>query len=277
MARTFERERAAAREIALEAAREVAGFYERGFEVDWKGEDDPVTEADHAANDLILDRLGRQFPGDAILSEESIDDLSRLDSDRVWIVDPLDGTKDFVNRTGDFAVMIGLASAGEPAAGAVCQPLGMRVFHAARGQGASVETESEGPSPCRVGDVSDPAAMRLVVTRSHRYKQIDDIVATLGITEERPLGSVGLKVGALVTDHADLYAHLAPGIKEWDTCAPGIILAEAGGRMTDGFGRPLPYNQRDVRRTHGLIASNGHAHDRIVELLDPIARDAGLG
>jgi 3'(2'), 5'-bisphosphate nucleotidase len=273
---SFGRERDVAREVALEAAGIVLGRYDRGFEVEWKGESDPVTEADRAANELILERLRQRFPGDAILSEESRDDLARLEAERVWIVDPLDGTMDFVDHTGEFAVMVGLVVQGEPVVGAVCQPLGMRVFHASRGGGAVVEAPREGPRALRVTRVRDPSAMRLVVTRSHRYAQIDDIVRVLGITREHALGSVGLKVGALASGDADIYAHYAPGTKEWDTCAPGLILAEAGGVMTDAFGRPLAYNRPDVRRTKGVLASNGTVHDRLVELLAPIARAAGL-
>lgn len=276
MSEPFERERAVAREAALAAARVVFDKYEHGAAVEWKAEDDPVTEADRAANDLILGLLRERFPGDAILSEESHDDLGRLEAERVWIVDPLDGTKDFVGRTGEFAVMVGLAVRGEPVVGAVCQPLGMRLFHASRGRGALLEEPGAAPRALRVSRTADPAAMRLVVTRSHRYKQIDDIVRLLGITREHPLGSVGLKASALATAAADLYVHYAPGTKEWDTCAPGLILAEAGGAMTDAFGRPLPYNRRDVRRRRGVLASNGAIHDRLVALLATVARDAGL-
>jgi len=275
MATTFDRERRAAREIALLAGRVVLERYEQGFSVEWKAKDDPVTEADRAANELILERLHREFPGDPVLSEESSDDLVRLGADRLWIVDPLDGTRDFVDRTGEFAVMIGLALAGEPVAGAVCQPLGSHLWHAARGQGAVVET-ADGVAPVRVSAIAEPAAMRLVVTRSHRYAQIEEIMQVLGISQERPLGSVGLKVGAIAGGEADLYIHLSPGIKEWDTCAPGIILSEAGGTITDCVGRPLPYNQRDVARRQGVVASNGRAHERIIAALAPVVQRAGL-
>ncbi len=273
---TFDRERQAAREIALEAAHVVAGWYDRGAKVEWKGEDDPVTEADRDANELILDRLSARFPGDSILSEESHDDLSRLESDRLWVVDPLDGTKDFVNRTGDFAVMIGLVTGGEPRVGAVCAPLGMRLWHGEVGQGALLETDAGVPRALKVTETRDTSAMRLVVTRSHRYPQIDEVCRVLGISEERPLGSVGLKVGAIAAGDADLYAHISIGTKEWDTAAPTAILAAAGGVVTDAYGVPLAYNQRDVMRRRGVVASNGVVHDEIIALLAPIARDAGL-
>lgn len=261
--------------MVLDAGEVVLDWHRRGVEVDWKGEDDPVTSADHAANALILDRLREEFPDDAVLSEESRDDLSRLEADRVWIVDPLDGTKDFVNGTGDFSVLLGLAVEGRPVAGAVCRPLDGWVWHAALGQGAVLERGGEEVT-LRVSDVADPSDMRLVVTRTHRFPLLEEAMEVLGITKERPLGSVGLKVGALSTAEADLYIHLSLGIKEWDTCAPEIILTEAGGVLTDTAGDPLPYNGRDVMRRRGIVASNGRAHDRIIELLRPLVRRAGL-
>lgn len=267
----FEREREAAREIAREAAQVVLDWHRRGVEVEWKGEGDPVTTADRAANDLILDRLHSQFPNDAVLSEESRDDLSRLEADRVWIIDPLDGTKDFVTGTGDFAVMVGLASGGRPAVGAVCRPLDMRLWHASAGGGAILEAPGETARSLSVSDVRELSAMRLVVTRTHRFALLDEVVELLGITEERPLGSVGLKVGAIVSADADLYIHLSLGIKEWDTCAPETILNEAGGVLTDTFGKPLPYNGRDVMRRLGVVASNGRNHEHVIETIRPLA------
>ena len=270
----FDRERQAAREIALEAAKVELDWHTRGVEVSWKGKDDPVTSADHAANDLILGRLSELFPDDVVLSEESTDDLARLDADRVWIIDPLDGTKDFVTGTGDFAVMIGLVSDGRPVAGAVCRPLDMRLWHACAGGGAALEAPGAQSRDLRVSAVDEPAAMRLVVTRTHRFALLEELIELLGITKERPLGSVGLKVGALTTAEADLYVHLSLGIKEWDTCAPEIILSEAGGVITDTLGRPLPYNGRDVMRRRGVMASNGCAHEHLAELIAPLVARA---
>lgn len=268
---TFEHERGEAREIALEAAQVVLEWHKRGVEVDWKGEGDPVTSADRAANDLIIDRIRERFPNDAILSEESRDDLKRLEAERVWIIDPLDGTKDFVTGTGDFAVMIGLAVEGRPAVGAVCRPLDMRLWHASAGGGALLETPDGSSRALSVSDVVELSSMRLVVTRTHRFALLDEVVEVLGITQERPLGSVGLKVGAIVTADADLYVHLSLGIKEWDTCAPETILNEAGGVLTDAFGKPLPYNGRDVMRRHGVVASNDRNHQLIIERIRPLA------
>jgi 3'(2'), 5'-bisphosphate nucleotidase len=273
-AQNYERERAAARAMALEAATVVKGWHERGVKVEWKGEDDPVTSADREANDLIIRRIHETFPDDAVLSEESRDDLSRLEAERVWIVDPLDGTKDFITGTGDFAVMVGLAVGGRPVVGAVCRPLDGTLWHASLGQGALCESPSSAPRALTVSEVAEPAQMALVVTRTHRFPLLEKLVQSLGITREKPLGSVGLKVGALSSAEADLYVHLSLGIKEWDTCAPEVILTEAGGLMTDTFGQPLPYNGRDVMRRHGVVASNNRAHQHVIDVIAPLAREA---
>ena len=272
----YTEERKRAREIVIEAAEVVLDWHRRGVEVEWKGSDDPVTTADKASNERILERLSQHFPDDAVLSEESRDDLSRMDTERVWIVDPLDGTKDFVSGTGDFSVLLGLAVGGVPVVGAVCRPLDGRLWHAAVNQGAIEET-SDGSGPARVSDVAVPSMMRLVVTRTHRYELLDEVVRALGIEREHPLGSVGLKVGALASADADLYIHLSPGTKEWDTCAPEAILREAGGMMTDALGEPLGYNLADTMRWRGVVASNGRCHEQIIETLRPLARKAGLG
>lgn len=272
----YVKEREIARALVVEAAEVVLDWHRRGVEVDWKGIDDPVTTADRAANEMILERLRQHFPDDALLSEESRDDLSRLDADRVWIVDPLDGTKDFITGTGDFSVLLGLAVGGQPVVGAVCRPLDGRLWHAALGQGAIEERDGE-TRDVKVSDIDTPSAMRLVVTRTHRYELLDEVVRALGIEKEHPLGSVGLKVGALASADADLYIHLSPGTKEWDTCAPEVILREAGGEITDALGRLLEYNRPDPMRWKGVVASNGHCHSQIIETLAPLVQKAGLG
>ena len=115
----FDKERKLAGDLALAAGHRVLAMYETGAKVSYKDKREPVTEADLAANEIIIDGLREHFPNDAILSEESHDDLSRLDAERVWIVDPLDGTQEFVDRVDQFAIMIALSDSGEPVVGAV--------------------------------------------------------------------------------------------------------------------------------------------------------------
>jgi 3'(2'), 5'-bisphosphate nucleotidase len=104
---------------------------------------------------------------------------------------------------------------------------------------------------------------------------MDKVVQAFGLQEEVLRGSVGIKVGLLVEQQCDLYVHLSPRTKQWDTCAPEVILHEAGGRITDLFGRPLRYNHADVQNRNGLVASNGVSHDQIVGLLQPLLAQFG--
>lgn len=260
--------------LAREAATIVNTFYVGSSEVRYKPGDEPVTEADRSANQHIVTRIRARFPDDGILSEESKDDLSRLNKERVWIVDPMDGTKEFIARNGEFSVMIGLAIGGRPALGVIMQPTGDLLYVGAAGHGAFLYEHNE-RVPITVSDCREPANMVMVSSRSHRQQIVDRIRATLHITRERVSGSVGLKVGLITRRLADLYIHPSPGCKEWDLCAPQALLEAAGGRMTDCWGNPLRYNKRDVRAHNGLVVSNGAVHDEIIDVVARICEEAG--
>lgn len=261
-------------QLVREAGALVADFYANGFEVAWKGANDPVTAADQAANQLLVAGLSRAFPSDGILAEESRDNADRLQRRRVWIIDPLDGTREFVGRIGEFCIMVGLAIEGQAALGVVHQPVADQLYRGIPGLLADVVQQGV-RQPLAVSPVADPAQMRLVASRSHRDPLVDAVCRQLGVTQERPCGSVGLKVGLLATGQCDLYIHPAPGLKEWDTCAPEAILRAAGGAISDAWGRPLRYNQVDVRQRQGLVASNGASHARIVAATTAAAEAAG--
>lgn len=261
-------------QLVREAGALVADFYANGFEVAWKGANDPVTAADQAANQLLVAGLSRAFPSDGILAEESRDNADRLQRRRVWIIDPLDGTREFVGRIGEFCIMVGLAIEGQAALGVVYQPVADQLYRGIPGLLADVVQQGV-RQPLAVSPVADPAQMRLVASRSHRDPLVDAVCRQLGVTQERPCGSVGLKVGLLATGQCDLYIHPAPGLKEWDTCAPEAILRAAGGAISDAWGRPLRYNQVDVRQRQGLVASNGASHARIVAATTAAAEAAG--
>jgi len=261
-------------QLVREAGALVADFYANGFEVAWKGANDPVTAADQAANQLLVAGLSRAFPSDGILAEESRDNRDRMQRRRVWIIDPLDGTREFIDRIGEFCIMVGLAIEGQAALGVVYQPVADQLYRGIPGLLAEVVQQGV-RQPLAVSPVADPAQMRLVASRSHRDPLVDAVCRQLGVTQERPCGSVGLKVGLLATGQCDLYIHPAPGLKEWDTCAPEAILRAAGGAISDAWGRPLRYNQVDVRQRQGLVASNGASHARIVAATTAAAEAAG--
>lgn len=254
--------------LARQAAAAIMDYYRTGISVDYKEGDEPVTAADHAADEIIGAGLRREFPDDGLLSEESADDPIRLDRRRVWIVDPLDGTADFIDHTDDFAVQIALTLDGRPVLGVVYQPVQDLLFHARQGQGAYLVRGGE-PARLHVSTVADPERMCLVASRSHFSPFIQAARRTLGIERVHQAGSVGVKIGLLVRGVCDLY--LATNVcKEWDLCAPHAVLQEAGGTFTSLFGEPWIYNQPGVQECHGLAASNGQAHTQIIEALAPL-------
>ncbi|MBX2998214.1 MAG: 3'(2'),5'-bisphosphate nucleotidase CysQ [Caldilineaceae bacterium] len=261
--------------VAREAGTIVNTFYVGSSEVEYKSPDEPVTEADRSANQHIVSRIHAAFPDDGILSEESQDDLSRLEKERVWIIDPLDGTKEFIARNGEFSIMIGLAIGGRPVLGVLHQPDGGLLYTGIVGQGAFLYEENE-KIPIRVSDRRELRQMVLVSSRSHRKQIVDDIRRSLRITSERRTGSVGLKVGQIARQLADIYIHPSPGCKEWDICAPEAVLRAAGGEITDCWGNRLEYNKRDVRAHNGVIASNATIHNRIIETVSHIVEEAGF-
>ena len=261
--------------LAREAGEIVKTFYQVPPMVRWKDPTEPVTEADKAANSFLVRQLQSAFPDDAVLAEESRDDLSRLANRRVWLVDPIDGTVEFIAHNGEFCIMIGLALDGEPVLGVVYQPVDDVLYAAARGTGAFVEEFGE-RYRLRVSDVAVPCECRLVVSRSHRVPLLDRIIAQLGVQRERAVGSVGLKVGLIARGQADSYIHPNAGTREWDTCASDIIAREAGGTMTDCWNRPLRYNQADVVHHFGVMASNGACHAALVDGVAKVLDEAGV-
>ena len=268
--------------VAIDLAR-VAGAaileqYKGPLHVQQKSLDDdvePVTQADRIANELIVTGLQREFPNDGILAEESVDTTRRLRKSRVWMVDPLDGTNGFIDGNGDFAVQIGLVEDGEVVVAVVYQPLPGVLYRAVRGQGTWIERPEMAAERGYTSDMTDLPNMRLAASRSHRSPRMNKVVERFGFREEVQRGSVGIKVGLIIEQQSDVYIHLSPRTKQWDTCAPQLILTEAGGRMSDLFGAPLSYNVPDVQNRNGLVASNGASHDRIIDTLAPLLAEFG--
>ena len=234
-----------------------------------------MTEADRAANALIVAGIRHEFPDDGILAEESVDTDRRLGKSRVWMIDPLDGTNGFIARDGDFAVQIGLAVENEAVVGVVYQPLPDLLYWAARGAGTWIERAGLGSERARVTDHDEIPKMRMAASRTHRSPRLDKVIRALGIKDEVQRGSVGIKIGLIIERQCDLYVHLSPRTKQWDTCAPEVILAEAGGRLTDLVGAPLGYKSPDVQNRNGIVASNGAAHARVISKLAPLLTEFG--
>ena len=273
----LEKELETAIDLAKKAGDVILDFYANGCEAEEKIFEDnfsePVTIADRTASKIIVEGLSAAFSSDGILSEEEFDDKTRLAKTRCWIIDPLDGTSGFIERTGDFAVQIGLAEHGAANLGVVFMPLQNILYYAVKDEGAFVVENNEEPQILHVSEKTDLAEMLLASSRNHRSPRMSQVVEKFGLKAEVQRGSVGLKVGLIAQKKADLYIHLSPRTKHWDTCAPEIILKEAGGEMTDLFGNRIIYNISDVHNHNGVLATNGVSHEVAVENLRPILND----
>ena len=264
--------------LACEAGAAILEYYDTPLLIEQKqdaSDFEPVTQADRIANELIVNGIHKAFPDDGILAEESVDTDRRLEKRRVWMIDPLDGTNGFIKRDGDFAVQIGLAVNGEAVLGVVYQPLPGILYRAVRGEGAWIERTGFAPERATVSNSIEPASMRLAASRSHRSPRMDQVVGAFGFKEEVRRGSVGVKIGLIIERQCDLYIHLSPRTKQWDTCAPEVILRESGGRLTDLFGGPLRYNSPEVKNPNGIVATNGAAHEMVIEKLGPLLAEFG--
>jgi 3'(2'), 5'-bisphosphate nucleotidase len=276
--KNYDHELQIAVELARTAGAAILEHYEGPLNIEQKNYNDdaePVTQADRIANELIVSRLKREFPDDGILAEESVDTKRRLGKSRVWMVDPLDGTNGFIDGNGDFAVQIGLAKDGQCVVGVVYQPLPGVLYRAVQGEGTWIERPQFDAERAMVSETKDFSSMRIAVSRSHRSPRMNKVVTRFGFSEEVQRGSVGIKVGLIIEQQCDVYIHLSPRTKQWDTCAPEVILTEAGGRMSDLFGYPLNYNVPEVQNRNGLVASNGASHDQIIETLAPLLKEFG--
>lgn len=252
-----------AQDLALQSGALLLKHYAEEPSVEWKGKNDPVTAADRAASRFIVEQLRKRFPNDAILSEEEKDDLDRMRNSRVWVIDPMDGTKEFIARRGEFAVMIGLALNGVAQLGVVYQPTEDKLYSAASGEGVTL-SERGTVRPLHVSATADFTEATIALSRSHLSGTTESIRKNLGIERTIQTGSIGVKVGLICEGRADVYIQ-GRGTSLWDTCAPEAILHEAGGRMTDSLGHPFRYDVAEIRNLHGVIATNGILHERVVE------------
>lgn len=257
MSPPYERELGVALAAAREAASLIAAVYATDFAVDWKGVGDPVTEADRAANARILERLAAAFPDDPVCAEESsLEDSARAAArgGRCWFVDPLDGTREFVSRNGEFCVMVGLAVEGRAALGVLVAPAWGRTFVGVVGDGAWELTADGTRRPLRAPVRHEAAGATLMTSRSHPHPRVTAVAERLAL-RPRVCGSVGLKVASVAAGEADAYVHLGAGPKLWDGCAPEAIARAAGAVVTDESGAAIRYDTAHLPLDRGIVVA----------------------
>ena len=262
----YSRELALAVGLAGEAAAAIRQLFESGpIAAREKADHSPVTAADMAANEIIVRGLRSALPDDAILTEEAVDDGCRLSTARVWLVDPLDGTRDFVERSPEFAVHLALVVQGTPVVGVVALPMLGQLAAAVRGAGALI-VEGGGTRKLTVAPDRDIGALRTGVSRFAMHAPLEQFLERTGLGHHAVRCGASVKHIRLAEGGLDLCLTLHGRECEWDSAAPGLIVTEAGGRVTDADGAPLRYNQKDVRHHRGLILSTGQHHAALVRL-----------
>jgi len=249
-------------EVAVAAARAagvvIRRYYDTPLDVAQKGKDHPVTAADVEADREIHAIVSRAFPEDGWLSEETADSTDRLERRRVWVVDPLDGTKEFIQHIAEFCVCVALVEDGHPCAAVTYDPVRDRVYAARRGAGTTVDG-----TPVRVSATADPRAARVLASRSEDAR--GEWAAYRPHCRVELTGSVAFKLALVAAGDADATFSLTPK-NEWDICSGTLLIQEAGGIITDRYGQPLRFNRPDPLRP-GLIAANAALYEPLTALI----------
>lgn len=260
--------------IAREAASLINDVYGTTFDVDYKGPNDPVTAADRRANELICRRLAELFPGVPVVAEESepasFEGFRK--ADRIFFVDPLDGTREFVARNGEFVVMIGLVEGSNASCGVIHAPATGVTWLGSVGDGAWSIDAAGVRRPIQVGSAETLAEARVVVSRSHRSEVLDQVLRLLGAREVIPVGSAGLKGAHVATGEADAYVSPKYAGKRWDACAADALVTAAGGRYTDAFGERIDYRAQNLANDRGILACNADLHAALLARFDELTR-----
>jgi myo-inositol-1(or 4)-monophosphatase len=248
-----------AREAALEAGAAIRGFYQDEYTVRDKGEDNPVTDADLAADKILETRIRGAFPDHGWLSEETADTPERLTKSHVWIIDPLDGTREFTMGIPEFVVSVGLVVDGQAVLGVLYNPIKEQLFTGIVGKGAHLNGE-----PITVTPHGVLKGSRVVCSRTEMKKGwFDDFMDVL---TPIPVGSVAYKFGLVAAGQAESTFTPRPR-NEWDICAGVAIVEAAGGRCSDRTGAPYVFNRPDPL-VNGVAVSNSHVHEAILGIMD---------
>jgi 3'(2'), 5'-bisphosphate nucleotidase len=229
----------------------------------------PVTVADKAVDRHLLDGI-QAMCGDSCgyLTEETYQagDLE-VPQDWVWIIDPLDGTRDFIDKTGEYAIHIALTYRHRPVLAVVAIPESDRLYAAIAG-GGTYQIDADGVrTAVRVKGGKDLSELVIVASRNHRSKKLIELLARLPCQQQLKVGSIGCKIAAIVEHRADMYVSLSgtSAPKDWDLAAPELILTEAGGKFTHQDGSCLKYNCGDVSQWGCLVASTREWHQQLLD------------
>lgn len=254
-------------QVALDAAKLARAYLLQEYEHFKRIPNAPAdisTHADRQSQELILAAIRMAFPVDALCAEETtatLEDAART-GERVWIVDPIDGTRGFAQKNGEFSVMIAFVENGEIAVGLVQQPAAERLTYAVKGQGCwRVDDDASTPSRCQVSPTSTLGECTLTKSRSREPGKRSRVVDQIAPAKVVETYSAGIKLALIARGEADVYFNYYPEFHDWDICAGHILVVEAGGRVTGARGETLEYGLPGAWQRHGLLATNGNLHE----------------
>jgi len=258
--------------VAMEAVRKAGAYLEdayRRFEVIADAPANITTDADRKSQEIILAHLSEHFPADALYAEEATEGLKQAKQvgDRTWIVDPIDGTRGFARKNGEFSVMVGMVDRGAIALGVVHQPAVGRWTFATQGDGCWRRDNGEKePVRCVVNPVRDLKEATLTQSRS-RDGKASKWAGAIGPAHIVESYSAGIKLALVARGEADLYLNTYEAFSDWDICAGHILVTEAGGKVTGTGGQAIVYGAEDFKQRSGLLATNGVLHDAALEVI----------
>ena len=242
---------------SIEASKVIMDVYNSNdLGVEIKDDNSPVTKADKAADKLIRGLLSSAFPEYGLLTEESVDDPSRLDKDYVFIVDPIDGTKEYVAHSGEFTVNIGLSYKHVAVMGIIMIPVTGEIYYAVKGQGAFYLKDKDA-KPVRIKCNDKTTDLTTLVSRFHSNETEQNMIKKHSdvIKHQRVVGAT-IKGCIIAKGEAEMSYRFSSNTKEWDTCAMQAIVEEAGGHILKFDGEPIRYNRVDVYNKDGYVIVN---------------------
>jgi 3'(2'), 5'-bisphosphate nucleotidase len=259
-------------DAALDAARQAGEFIRREYERFAAIPNAPAdisTHVDRESQDIIFRCLRERFPADGLCGEESLNTPvdTFMKARRVWVIDPIDGTRGFAMKNGEFSVMIGLTIDRRPVLGVVLEPATMRWTYAVAGHGCWVRIGESQPIRCHVTRQANPEACTLVQSRPKPQETPTGPVQAIRPTTVLEMYSAGVKMALVARGDADVYVNTYPNFADWDICAGHILVEEAGGQVTGLRGEPIQYGGPGFRQRVGLVASNGTVHNAVVARL----------
>jgi 3'(2'), 5'-bisphosphate nucleotidase len=265
----WDKELTVALQVAEEAAERIRQEYQ-SFVAIPDAPADISTPVDRLVQELILQRLHQRFPQDALCAEEKISGFEGVAQrgTRTWVVDPIDGTRGFARKNGQFSVMIGLLCAGAPVVGVVAEPASHRITFARQGGGCWTYTGDATATRCQVSRRSIDAC--ILVQSWSRPGSISRVAALLDPKQVQQTYSGGIKLACVARGEADVYANTYETFHDWDICAGHLLVTEAGGCVTDLFGHPIVYQAEDFAQRRGLLATNGLCHAPALERLQTL-------